>query len=255
MAAVDGEVALTAMAPVSTDPSLAFRLAATAAELDLPIARGSLHRLADRMPPPADPWPPEVLAALLRLLSAGRPAIDKIESLDQLGLLVRLIPEWAAVRNKPQRNAYHTFTVDRHLLEAAALASELAGTVERPDLLLIGALLHDIGKGFPGDHTDVGMDIVRQMATRMGFVESDVDILVDMVRHHLLLPDTATRRDLDDPTTIANVAHAAGSRVTLHLLGRPHQCRQPGHRSIGLGFVEGRLGGRAGGPGRSPPRR
>jgi len=219
MAAVDGEVALTALAPVSTDPSLAFRLAATAAELDLPIARGSLHRLADRMPPPADPWQPEVLAALLRLLSAGRPAIDKIESLDQLGLLVRLIPEWAAVRNKPQRNAYHTFTVDRHLLEAAALASELAGTVERPDLLLIGALLHDIGKGFPGDHTDVGMDIVRTMATRMGFPESDVDILVDMVRFHLLLPDTATRRDLDDPTTIANVARAAGSRVTLHLLG------------------------------------
>jgi [protein-PII] uridylyltransferase len=219
MVAVDGEVALTAVAPVSTDPSLAFRLAATAAELDLPIARGSLHRLADRMPPPTDPWPPEVLAALLRLLSAGRPAIDKLESLDQLGLLVRLIPEWAAVRNKPQRNAYHTFTVDRHLLEAAALASELTGTVERPDLLLIGALLHDIGKGFPGDHTDVGMEIVREMGTRMGFIESDVDILVDMVRFHLLLPDTATRRDLDDPTTIANTARAAGSKVTLHLLG------------------------------------
>jgi [protein-PII] uridylyltransferase len=132
---------------------------------------------------------------------------------------VRLIPEWAAVRNKPQRNAYHTYTVDRHLLEAAALAAGLTDRVERPDLLLIGALLHDIGKGFPGDHTKVGMELVRTMATRMGFGPDDVEILVDMVRHHLLLPDTATRRDLDDPTTVSNVARAAGNRVTLHLLG------------------------------------
>jgi [protein-PII] uridylyltransferase len=219
MVDVGGEIALLPSAAVSEDASLAFRLAAVAAELDRPIAKGSLHRLADRMPPPDDPWPPAVLAALLRLLAAGVPAVDKIESLDQHGLLVRLIPEWAAVRNKPQRNAYHTYTVDRHLLEAAALAAGLTDRVERPDLLLIGALLHDIGKGFPGDHTTVGIELVRTMATRMGFGPDDVDVLVDLVRHHLLLPDTATRRDLDDPATVANVARAAGDRVTLHLLG------------------------------------
>jgi [protein-PII] uridylyltransferase len=219
MVDVGGEIALIPTAAVSEDTSIAFRLAATAAELDQPIAKGSLHRLADRMPPPSDPWDPELLGSLTRLLAAGRPAIDKIESLDQHGLLVRIIPEWAAVRNKPQRNAYHTYTVDRHLLEAAALASELTGSVERPDLLLIGALLHDIGKGFPGDHTTAGMEVVGLLATRMGFGEDDIEILVDLVRHHLLLPDTATRRDLDDPTTVANVARAAGNRVTLHLLG------------------------------------
>jgi [protein-PII] uridylyltransferase len=219
MVEVDGEIALLPSAPVSEDASLAFRLAATAAELDRPIAKGSLHRLADRMPPPDDPWAPEVRESLVRLLAAGRPAVDKLESLDQHGLLVRLIPEWAAVRNKPQRNAYHTYTVDRHLLEAAALAADLTDRVDRPDLLLVGALLHDIGKGFPGDHTQVGMDLVRTMATRMGFAPDDVEILVDLVRHHLLLPDTATRRDLDDPTTVSNVARAADNRVTLQLLG------------------------------------
>src|SRR6202042_2786640 len=183
-----------------------------------PIAKASLHRLADRMPSPGDPWLQETRAAFVELLGLGRPAIDKIESLDQHGLFVRLIPEWTAVRNKPQRNAYHTYTVDRHLLEAAALAADLTDRVDRPDLLLVGALLHDIGKGYPGDHTQVGMDLVRTMTTRMGFAPDDVEILVDLVRHHLLLPDTATRRDLDDPTTIARVARAAGNRVTLHLL-------------------------------------
>ena len=218
MIEIAGEVALTPAAPVSDDASLPLRLAATAAELDKPIARGSLHRLADRMPPPSDPWTPETREALVALLGLGRDAVDKIESLDQHGLLVRLIPEWAAVRNKPQRNAYHTFTVDRHLLEAAALAAELTDTVERPDLLLVGVLLHDIGKGYPGDHTAAGMEVVDALATRMGFPPQDVAVLVDLVRYHLLLPDTATRRDLDDPTTIARVARAAGDRTTLHLL-------------------------------------
>jgi [protein-PII] uridylyltransferase len=218
MVEVEGEVTLTPLAPVSDDASLPLRLAATAAELDRPIARGSLHRLADRMPTPGDPWTDRTRISLVALLGLGRPAIDKIESLDQHGLLVRLIPEWAAVRNKPQRNAYHTFTVDRHLLEAAALAAGLTDTVERPDLLLVGTLLHDIGKGFPGDHTAVGIEVVDRIGTRMGFVPADVAVLVDLVRHHLLLPDTATRRDLDDPTTIARVARAAGNRQTLHLL-------------------------------------
>jgi [protein-PII] uridylyltransferase len=215
---LNGEVALTSSAPVSDDPSLPLRLAATAAAIDRPIARGSLHRLADRMPPPSDPWSEPTLDAFVALLALGRPAVDTIESLDQHGLFVRLLPEWAAVRNKPQRNAYHRFTVDRHLLETVALAASLTETVERPDLLLVGALLHDIGKGFPGDHTEVGMEVVHTIATRMGFPPDDVEVLVDLVRHHLLLPDTATRRDLDDPTTIDRVARAAGSRETLHLL-------------------------------------
>jgi [protein-PII] uridylyltransferase len=219
MVDIGGEVALAATAAVSEDTSLAFRLAATATTLDRPIAKGSLHRLADRMPPPATPWTHELRNALVRLLGLGRPAVDKLESLDQHGLLVRILPEWAAVRNKPQRNAYHTYTVDRHLLETAALAAELTDSVARPDLLLIGALLHDIGKGYAGDHTVIGMEIVRRVTTRMGFPPEDVEILVELVRHHLLLPEAATRRDLDDPATVANVARAVGNRLTLHLLG------------------------------------
>jgi [protein-PII] uridylyltransferase len=129
-----------------------------------------------------------------------------------------LLPEWRAVRNKPQRNAYHRFTVDRHLLEAAANAAPLALSSPRPDLLLLGTLLHDIGKGFPGDHTDVGQQLVDRIGRRMGLDAEDVGRLVTMVRLHLLLPDVATRRDIDDPATVTAVAEAVGDPTTLALL-------------------------------------
>ena len=159
------------------------------------------------------------VAAFVDLLGLGRPAIDKIESLDQHGLFVRLIPEWADVRNKPQRNAYHTFTVDRHLLEAAALAAELTDTVERPDLLLGRHPPARHRQGLPGrpHHGRHGGGRAHRHADGVR-PPTDVAVLVDLVRYHLLLPDTATRRDLDDPTTIARVAQAAGNRLTLHLL-------------------------------------
>src|SRR6202035_682386 len=85
-----------------------------------------------------------------------RGAIAVWEALDQEGLLATLIPDWERVRNRPQRNPLHRFTVDRHLVECAANAAALARDVSRPDLLLLAALLHDIGKGWPGDHSVSG---------------------------------------------------------------------------------------------------
>src|SRR5581483_6913928 len=121
-------------------------------------------------------------------------------------------------RCKPQRNAVHRFTVDRHLVEAAVEAGNLTRRVSRPDLLLLGALLHDIGKGWPGDHTDAGVEIVPKVAARWGLPEPDIATLVTMVREHLTLPDVATRRDLDDPATVHAVVAAVGDRGMLDLL-------------------------------------
>jgi len=155
----------------------------------------------------------------VELLACGPAAVPVIEDLDHVGLFVLLVPEWEPCRSRPQRNAYHRFTVDRHLMEAVAEASRLVDRVDRPDLLLVGALLHDIGKGYPGDHTEVGVDLMRTIGSRMGFSGADTDLLVAMIEHHLLLPDVATRRDLDDDGTIRSVADALGSIRLLELLG------------------------------------
>ncbi len=215
---LDGEVALTPSAQVATDSTLAFRIAAVAAEMDLPIALGAVHRLADQLGPIEEPWAPELLAAFIRLLSAGKAAIPPFETLDQQGIITRYLPEWSAVRYHHQRNSYHSHTSDRHLLEAVANAAALLDRVDRPDLLLLGTLLHDIGKGRPGDHTEVGMELAAAIGPRIGLSEEDTATIVAMVEHHLLIPDTATRRDLADPATIERVAELVKSRERLLLL-------------------------------------
>jgi [protein-PII] uridylyltransferase len=215
----DGEVHVTADAPVDTDPGLPLRAAVAAAAHDTRIHRSSLERLGAASPPLPEPWPDDVRAAFVALLSAGPAGIPLYEALDQQGIWERFLPEWPTVRSKPQRNAYHTYTVDRHLWEATAQAAPLASRVARPDLLVLGALLHDIGKGRPGDHTDNGMALIAEIGPRLGLPAADVDVLVAMCRHHLLLPDVATRRDLDDPATVAGVAERVGSPEVLELLG------------------------------------
>jgi [protein-PII] uridylyltransferase len=152
------------------------------------------------------------------LLGTGQAAIAVWEALDQEEMLPGLIPDWDRVRNRPQRNPLHTYTVDRHLVETAARAAALARDVARPDLLLIAALLHDIGKGWPGDHRVTGEVVARDTARRMGLAADDAELVAGAVRHHLLLPHMATRRDLDDPQTAAQAAAAVGSRPLLDLL-------------------------------------
>ncbi len=212
-----GEVVLARDAVPETDPGLVLRVAQAAAWARLPIAPITLDRLRScpRLPVP---WPDAARDAFVGLLAAGPGAVPVFEELDHAGLLVPLLPVWETVRSKPQRNSYHRFTVDRHLVEAAANAAGLTRRVARPDLLLVGALLHDIGKGLPGDHTEVGMRVVAELAPRLGFGPDDVAVLVALVEHHLLLADVATRRDLADPATARAVAGAVGSLDVLELL-------------------------------------
>ena len=214
----EGVVELRAEVDISGDGLAPLRVAAAAAVYGTRIERRTLDRLARSAPALPDPWPDEARRLLVDLLLCGDAALPVIEALDQRGLWLGLVPEWEAVRFKPQRNAYHTFTVDRHLWQAAVNAADLVDRVERPDLLVLGALFHDIGKGRPGDHTEVGIELVGEIGPRLGLPLQDVVTLQDMVRHHLLLPDVAVRRDLSDDGTIDWVARAVGSIDTLRLL-------------------------------------
>jgi [protein-PII] uridylyltransferase len=214
----DGEVALLADASPAHDPALVLRAAADAAYLGLPIARPTLRRFDAEPGVVHDPWASETREAFVALLGGGDAAVPLFEVLDQHGLLVQFLPEWDTVRCLPQRNAFHRYTVDRHLLESVARAADLVRRVRRPDLLLVGALLHDLGKGGSGDHTDHGVVLAGQVATRMGFAPDDVAVLVDLVRWHLLLPSYATGRDLADPATVDAVVAAVRTEDTLDLL-------------------------------------
>ena len=217
---VDREIELTANADSAADPTVVLRAARAAAQRDIRLARSTLERLADDVDPQlwAGRWPDGALDELVTLLRQGHRAIDVFEALDQRGLLVRLLPEWETVRSRPQRNAYHRFTVDRHLWETSANAAGLTDRVTRPDLLVLAALFHDLGKGSPGDHTVAGMTLMEAIGPRLGLSAGDVETLVRLIQHHLLLPDTAVRRDLADPATIQMVADAVGDVETLELL-------------------------------------
>lgn len=214
-----GEVILARDARPERDPGLILRVAAASATTGLPMAASTLSRLAEAAPELRTPWPGQALKDLLVMLAAGPAAVATVEALDRTGLWGRLFPEWGAVRDLPPRDVVHIWTVDRHLIETVSRASAFTTRVTRPDLLVLGALCHDIGKGRGGDHSAIGAELATQIGTRLGLWPSDVDVLSKIVRFHLLLPDTATRRDLQDPKTIAAVVDAlGGDSVLLELL-------------------------------------
>ncbi|KZB80328.1 [protein-PII] uridylyltransferase [Amycolatopsis regifaucium] len=209
------EVALARDAVPAKDPALLLRVAAASARIRKPISLGTLRALAETAPELRAPWPADALKALVEMLGAGEGLIDAVEALDRTGLWARLFPEWGSVRDLPPRSPVHAWTVDRHLVRAAVEASKLTTTVSRPDLLLIGALLHDIGKGRDADHSELGAKISAQVAARLGLPEPDAALVSGMVRHHLLLPHTATRRDISDPATIQRVTKTLDENLVL----------------------------------------
>ncbi|GAB3971985.1 hypothetical protein GCM10027615_31950 [Plantactinospora veratri] len=193
-------------------------MAAAAASARLPIARATCEWLAAYCPPLPTPWPPAARTALITLLGAGPGLVGTWETCDRYGLVDGWLPEWPRMRSLPQHNPVHRYTLDRHLVQAAAEATGYAREVGRPDLLLLAAFLHDVGKGLGGDHSLVGAPIAARIAARIGLPPAEVDLIERLVRLHLLLPEVATRRDLADPVTIAGVAEAVRDTGTLSLL-------------------------------------
>ncbi len=177
----------------------------------------------------AHAWEAADRDALVDLLSAGARGRAAFRLLDQLGWVAEHLPEWQVVRALPQLAPFHEHPVDAHLwrtvdemrrlierggADERAIAEDVGSTEE----LLLAALLHDIGKGHGGRHAEVGADIARRFLRDSGFGAATIAVVTKAVRHHLLLSETATRRDLDDPNVIAAVADAVEDRHTLNVL-------------------------------------
>jgi [protein-PII] uridylyltransferase len=218
VALAQGEVVLDRGADPSRDPMLVLRAAATAAERGVVLSPASAARLAAEAAPLPEPWPAEARDLLVRLLAAGPGLLAVWETLDQTGAVDLVLPEWRRVRLLPHASEVHRFTVDRHIVETCVEASRLIRRVARPDLLLLAALLHDIGKGGLVDHSVAGEPVAVRVASRMGFAPADVAVVGALVRHHLLLSGTATSRDLEDPATLELVGRCVEDVQVLDLL-------------------------------------
>ncbi len=215
---LDGEVIVTGKADPATDPEVALRAAAAAARAGLPLGPGSAVRLAASMGELPDPWSPSSSRLMVDLLSSGRGLVRVWDELDFAGVVDLLLPEWVAIRLRGSSSPVHRFTVDRHSLETCVYAAKVKRDVARPDLLAVAALLHDIGKGVEGDHSEAGEPMAVRIAQRWGFSDEDAAVVGKLVRWHLLLPTIATRRDIEDPSTAANVAEIVETEDFLDLL-------------------------------------
>ena len=185
----------------------------------------SIGRYFDRQP--LDRWDEDVLDAFVQLLRTPG-AESGLELLDHLGGWPVLLPELGAIRGRAQHDPYHRYTVDAHsfltvsevtdVLAEDETAAGAASEVGDLDVVYVAALLHDIGKGSGDDHSVTGERLARAATTRMGMRSDAVEDVAAIVRHHLLLADTATRRDLDDGSVIEKTAKAIGTATRLRYL-------------------------------------
>ncbi len=215
---LDDEVVVMRDVDPHVDPEVALRAASAAARHGLPLGSATAAHLALTVGDLPEPWPASASRALVDLLSSGPGLVPVWDELDHAGVVDHWLPEWADIRLRGSSSPVHRFTIDRHSIETCVKAAEVVREVERPDLLAVGALLHDIGKGRPGDHSIVGEGMARDIATRWGFNTADADVIARLVRHHLTLPTVATRRDIEDPSTSANLAEIVETEEFLDLL-------------------------------------
>jgi [protein-PII] uridylyltransferase len=185
----------------------------------------------DLDPGPAWSWDDAVRSRFLEVLWRGAVALPAVAELDEIGVWAAWLPEWGPLRGRPQRNPYHRYALDRHGWHAVAELGELvrrepwAGEalteVIDPDALMLGALLHDVGKAVGEPHEETGVPLAAAIARRMGAGEDTIDTLGRLVRLHLVLPDAARRRDVTDPALAEELAPRIGERsmlASLHLL-------------------------------------
>ena len=159
-------------------------------------------------------------------------AAQTFREMHELGVLGRYLPEWGALTCLVQYDVYHKFSADQHSLIAVqnleALApgqsadsegnAQVVSELERPGLLMLGMLLHDIGKGRGHGHVAKGIPLIETLTARIGLSPDDADTVIFLVAHHLTMSHIAQRRDIDDPKTVESLAGVCRTRERLRML-------------------------------------
>ncbi|MBI5682927.1 MAG: [protein-PII] uridylyltransferase [Deltaproteobacteria bacterium] len=170
--------------------------------------------------------------SFINILKSGR-AYNALQEMHRLRFLGKLMPAFEEITCKVQHDMYHIYTIDTHSLFAVRelerlraaeykmeffLLATIYEEVSRPELLTLGVLLHDIGKAKGRGHAEKGAEMIGSILGGMGFSEEDIELVAFLVKHHLILPDTAQGRDIHDEKLVINFAKTVGSIERLNLL-------------------------------------
>ncbi len=208
-----GEIDLSRK-PDLEDPALLLRVAAARARTGLPIADSVWSRL-QVLPPMPDPWTNVAASDFFALLSSPEHTAATVIELDSHGLWSPLVPAWDHIRDLMPREPTHIRTIDRHSLQVVENCAERSVTVERPDLLYLAALFHDIGKGYGRPHATVGAEFVTDMAAKLRLTNQDTQVVTGLVRHHTLIPDLVKHRDIESREVIDELLDAVNYNLLI----------------------------------------
>jgi [protein-PII] uridylyltransferase len=176
----------------------------------------------------------EASELFLRILRSPRNVAWTLREMNVTGVLGRFIPDFRRVVGLGQFNRYHSYTVDEHTIRAVAearnmvhgetgpmrlpLAADLMRRLHRPELIYIALIFHDIAKGRPGDHSELGENLARRFCLRLGLTRDDAELVAWLVRHHLLMAMVSQRSDISDPQVAARFAAQVGDMERLNCL-------------------------------------
>ncbi|HWM61422.1 MAG TPA: [protein-PII] uridylyltransferase [Rhizomicrobium sp.] len=171
--------------------------------------------------------------AFLEVLTSRHDPERALRLMNEAGVLGRFIPEFGHAVGLMQFNMYHHYTVDEHLIRAVGhvaaiergdhkdtnpLTSDIVKRIQSRNVLYCAILLHDVAKGLPGDHSDVGAEIARSLCPRLGLSANDTTAVAWLVKNHLVMSDTAQRRDVSDPKTVRDFVDMVQTPEMLRLL-------------------------------------
>lgn len=205
----------------------AVRIYRTASELDVPVSPRLSQVIRDAAqlfsPPPSE----QTAREFLRALSSRNRLGSTVRGMHETGVLDCVIPEWRHVRNLLQFNQYHHYTVDEHTLQCLEICEKFSddtpwgaacGTLSSPELLHLGLILHDAGKGYPEDHSQVGARLAKDVCKRLNMSDSQTDVVEFLVLRHLEMADLAFRHDISDERVLMDFSRKVGTAERLTML-------------------------------------